>query len=163
MPPPGQCRVWYDSRPPGQQPRPVDCDTAERVASRDRNARVIYGNAGWQNGRVDQRGPIGQVPRTRPRAIPRPPATRGGGYGYGYDNIAFDRGFRDGLEKGREDARDNDSYDPVRHRWYRNADRGYEGRYGNKDSYRLVYRDGFERGYDQGYRDNQRRGGWWPF
>ncbi|CAA9307061.1 MAG: hypothetical protein AVDCRST_MAG40-743, partial [uncultured Gemmatimonadaceae bacterium] len=26
LPPPGECRVWYDDRPPGQQPPPTGCD-----------------------------------------------------------------------------------------------------------------------------------------
>ena len=26
-PPPGQCRVWYPNRPPGQQPPPADCQS----------------------------------------------------------------------------------------------------------------------------------------
>src|ERR687898_898807 len=55
MPPAGMCRVWYDNLPPGRQPRATDCDQAERLASRDRNARVIYGddNRGVRNN--DQR------------------------------------------------------------------------------------------------------------
>jgi hypothetical protein len=44
LPPPGECRVWYDGVPPGQQPPPLNCDKAERIASRDRDARVIYGS-----------------------------------------------------------------------------------------------------------------------
>ena len=44
MPPAGQCRVWYDGVPPGRQPRATSCRDAERVAARDRNARVIYGS-----------------------------------------------------------------------------------------------------------------------
>lgn len=47
LPPPGQCRVWYDRRPPGQQPAPTSCANARatvaRAGSRD-NARVIYGD-----------------------------------------------------------------------------------------------------------------------
>jgi hypothetical protein len=68
LPPPGECRVWYDGRPPGQQPPPTSCREAERVVSRERRARVIYGNdsrrgnesrrgirlPGWLGGR-DQR------------------------------------------------------------------------------------------------------------
>src|SRR5687768_16540844 len=59
MPPPGQCRVWHDGMPPGQQPRPTNCDQAERMASRNRNARVIYGDDryndrnGYENGRYE--------------------------------------------------------------------------------------------------------------
>lgn len=183
MPPPGQCRVWYDGRPPGQQPRPTDCRDAERIAARDRSARVIYGGA--RHGRSDNRGRDrdddwergdDRRDRNRPRAgrFPFPdrnPNQRGGGY----SSVPFDNGYKDGHDKGREDARDNDSYDPVRHSRYRSADRGYDGRYGSKNDYRLVYREGFEAGYDAGYRDanrngsGQRRGGIqlprlpWPF
>jgi hypothetical protein len=43
LPAPGECRVWYDDRPAGQQPPPTSCREAERVASRERYARVVYG------------------------------------------------------------------------------------------------------------------------
>ena len=167
MPPAGQCRVWYDGVPPGRQPPATSCREAERIAARDRNARVIYGAS------TDRRNDGRWDPNDRGRAIPRPsdypgrypsnryPSTRGGSYRYA--SIAFDNGYNDGLDKGREDARDRDSYDPNRHRWYRNADRGYEGRYGRKDDYREVYRDGFLSGYNQAYRGSpsRRNSGWW--
>jgi hypothetical protein len=147
-PPAGQCRVWFDNLPPGRQPGPMRCDQAERLASRDRNARVIYGDdyAGRRNGDAryrDRNSGIYDRGNTNNR-------------GYGYNSVPYDNGFRDGLEKGREDAEDNDSYDPVRHGWYRGGDRGYNNRYGTRDSYKLAYRDGFEAGYDQAYR--QQRG-----
>jgi hypothetical protein len=45
LPAPGECRVWVDGTPPGRQPRPTDCATAERERYRyGSNARVIYGN-----------------------------------------------------------------------------------------------------------------------
>jgi hypothetical protein len=169
LPPPGECRVWYDDRPPGQQPPPTSCREAERLASRDRYARVIYGgdrdrrDDGWW-GRDDD-------PRDRGRAIPRGdrspypypdrypypesrypdryPNERGRGE---YSNVPFDNGYKDGYDKGREDARDNDSYDPVRHSRYRSADRGYNQRYGTKEEYKNIYREGFRGGYDYGYR-----------
>lgn len=43
LPPPGECRVWYDGEPPGQQPPPTDCATARREAARN-GGRVIYGD-----------------------------------------------------------------------------------------------------------------------
>ena len=46
MPPAGSCRVWYDGVPPGQQPPPMSCRDAERIASRSRDARVVYGDQG---------------------------------------------------------------------------------------------------------------------
>jgi hypothetical protein len=172
LPPAGQCRVWYEGRPPGQQPRATNCDEAERIASRDQYARVIYGtdrnargigNArGSANGRgtarrdrdIDNatRGRSGSVLSRLP--IGRNPNARTGG---GYQNEIFNNGYEDGVEKGREDADDRDSYDPVRHSRYRSADHGYDKRYGTKDDYKLIYRDGFEAGYQDGYRGTTRR------
>lgn len=165
LPPAGQCRVWYDGVAPGRQPAPTNCDQAERIASRDRDARVIYsdgrdrGTARWGtrgNDRIYDDRIYGG--RDRDRTI------RGGSSRYpdrypnarGVNTVPYNNGYRDGLEKGREDARDGDSYDPVRHSRYRSADRGYNSRYGTKDDYKLVYRDGFEAGYEQGYRDYRR-------
>ena len=157
MPRAGQCRVWYDNVPPGRQPAPTNCDQAERIASRDRNARVIYGddryatNDDWRyrdrtygNGNVypNDRYPTDRYPNNN----------------RGFANsVPFDNGYRDGVEKGREDARRNNSFDPVRHSRYRSADNGYNSRYGTRDQYKLTYRDGFESGYEQGFREVRRR------
>jgi hypothetical protein len=141
MPPAGSCRVWYDGVPPGQQPPPMSCRDAERIASRSRDARVIYGDQGrYDRGRYDNRYPG--------RYEPRSPY---GNTRYGAMTVPYQNGYRDGLEKGREDAGDRDSFDPVRHSRYRNADHGYNSRYGSKEQYRLVYRDGFEAGYREAY------------
>jgi hypothetical protein len=65
LPPPGECRVWYDDRPAGHQPPPTNCRDAERIASRDRYARVIYGGG-------DRRDDVWREdPRDRGRSIPR--------------------------------------------------------------------------------------------
>ena len=85
--------------------------------------------------------------------------------GYRYNTVPFDTGYKDGHDKGREDARDRDSYDPVRHSRYRSADHGYDRRDGSKEEYKQVYRAGFESGYEDGYqgtnggRPDGRRGG----
>ena len=133
MPRAGECRVWYDNLPPGRQPRATSCDQAERIASRDRNARVIYGDDRYNARANDQR----YRDRNYGNAYPN---TNGR---YGNNSVPFDNGYRDGVEKGREDARDRDSYDPVRHSWYRSGDRGYSSRYGTRETYKLTYRDGF--------------------
>jgi hypothetical protein len=190
LPPPGECRVWYDGRPAGQQPPPTSCREAEREASRDRYARVIYGgnldarNDAWRDRDAERRD------RDRPRAVPRhdpsgypyperypnesrypyPDRYPDGGR-YGSQGVPFDNGYKDGYDKGREDARDNDAYDPVRHSRYRSGNRGYDRRYGSKEEYKNVYREGFQAGYAAGYRDTQdgrasRSGGIrvpWPF
>jgi len=163
LPAPGECRVWYDGRPPGQQPRATSCREAERIAAGDRRARVIYGAARDDRfGRNDRRGPVivdpgrpRAIPRTTPRQIPSgAPYPNGRGV---YGDLAFDNGYQDGYDKGREDARDNDRYDPARHGRFRSADHGFDRRYGSKVEYQRVYRDGFRTGYDEGYRDNDRR------
>ena len=154
VPPAGQCRVWYDNVPPGRQPAPTNCDRAEQIASRDRDARVIYGN---RTSRADEDWRTSDSYRTggstmgdRIREAIR---ARNGNTSARYNNAAYDNGARDGYEKGLEDGRDNDSFDPVRHSRYRSADRGYSSRYGTRDDYKLVYRDGFESGYERGYRE----------
>jgi flagellar biosynthesis/type III secretory pathway protein FliH len=119
----------------------------------------VYGNNRYPGGRA--------VPRPDPYGYP-------GGYGapnrspgrdpyygsqgpysngrYGYD-AAYPNGFNDGVEKGREDARKRRSYDPLRHSWYRSADRNYHREYGAKQQYQDLYRQGFREGYDRGYRE----------
>lgn len=77
--------------------------------------------------------------------------------GYRRDDYAFSNGYREGYEKGIDDARDRDRYDPRRHRKYRNGDSGYRrDYYGRRDEYRDSYRRGFANGYDAGYRSWQR-------
>lgn len=157
MPPAGSCRVWYDGVPPGQQPAPINCRDAERIASRSRDARVIYGSDNRYDDRYgNDRNRNGRADRYENR-YPDSRYPNGGGSRSGVGTVPYQNGYRDGLEKGREDARDRDSYDPVRHSRYRSADRGYSSRYGPKDQYKLVYRDGFEDGYREGF--GQYRGG----
>ena len=97
------------------------------------NVRVVYAGQGRRNARVI--------------------APRGA---RGYQEPAFARGYSDGFEKGLEDGRDRDRYDPVRHSDYREADQGYSGSYGSKDAYKNNYRAGFRQGYEDGYRDGPR-------
>jgi flagellar biosynthesis/type III secretory pathway protein FliH len=103
------------------------------------------------------------------RAIPRYPgypsqlpgrAQYPGRYGYPGQysySPAYANGLNDGYEKGREDARDRDSYDPLRHKWYRSGDHDYKGQYGSREQYRDIYRHGFKEGYDRGYREGNFR------
>jgi hypothetical protein len=81
----------------------------------------------------------------------------GGSYGYpGRDDrylTPFDIGARDGFEKGRDDVRDRRAYDARRHKWYREGDRDYNDRYGNRERYKDEYRRGFLAGYERGFRN----------
>jgi hypothetical protein len=122
----------------------MSCRDAERIAARSRDARVVYGAQRSNTNRRDDRYAGDRYDSRYARS--------------GAMSVPYQNGFRDGLEKGREDGRDRDSFDPVRHSRYRNADRGYNSRYGRKDEYKLIYREGFEAGYRQAYGDNRRYG-----
>jgi flagellar biosynthesis/type III secretory pathway protein FliH len=70
----------------------------------------------------------------------------------GLHEPAYARGYDDGFQEGRQDARHRDRYDPVGTRDYRNGDQGYSSDYGSRDSYKNNYRAGFRQGYEHGYR-----------
>jgi hypothetical protein len=74
------------------------------------------------------------------------------------NDVAFDNGYADGYEKGLDDGGDGRDLNPMRHAWYRSADRNYDSRYGSRAAYASMYREGFRSGYEQGYRDGQRYG-----
>ena len=150
LPPADLCRVFYDSRGYGRRSSSMNCRQAESIAARDRNARVVYGenayayrsgygypgvsgNDDWRTGRDrDPRYDSGIYDRAR--------------------TPAYETGFRDGLQRGREDVSRRNWYDLNRHGWYRSADRGYDSRYGSRGDYERWYREGFEAGYSQSYR-----------
>jgi hypothetical protein len=78
---------------------------------------------------------------------------RGGSPRGVYRSLAADHGFREGYEKGIEDARRNRRHDPVGHRWYREGDRHYDRRSGSRDQWKDEYRRAFREGYERGYRE----------
>lgn len=63
---------------------------------------------------------------------------------------AYDVGYREGFEHGRDDGRQGRAFDYSRHGDYRSADLGY--RSGNRAAYRQMFRDGFAAGYNDAYR-----------
>ena len=167
LPPSNQCRVWYDNRPPGRQPSATSCRQAESIAARDRNARVVYGEDAYWDGRdgrgnYDPWGAYGEDRAVRRDGRVRDPRITGGTIDYGRDSYwrnspAYQNGYRDGLTKGRDDGEDLDRYDATRHGWYRSGTRGYDDDYGSRTDYQARYRQGFEAGYSEGYRVYARR------
>jgi hypothetical protein len=94
-----------------------------------------------------------------------------GGYGNIYQ-IAVNQGLQDGIYTGSRDAQRRQNYNPQRSHFYRNGhgDNGGLGRYGNSYQYQQAYRQGFLRGYEEGFRryggynrGNNGRYGRWPF
>ena len=123
----------------------------DRDWNRDRRDR----DRDWDR---DRRRSVVVVPRYRvytpPRVYtyPRNYPSYGGGYGGSYGGYrggsSYDeqRGYRDGLDRGQEDARDRRSPNPNNSSHYRD---------GNS-----AYRDGFRRGYAVGYRQYGGYGRW---
>jgi hypothetical protein len=77
------------------------------------------------------------------------------------NNTAFDRGYREGIQRGTDDARRGRQFEIDRNDVYRDGDRGYNNRYGNREGYRNDFRRGFTSGYREGYynaRGNSRNG-----
>lgn len=66
--------------------------------------------------------------------------------------IAYDRGFREGVQEGEKDGRGRDAFRYQDERDYQRADVGYSRSYGDIDRYRLSFRSGFADGYAEGYR-----------
>ena len=73
-----------------------------------------------------------------------------------YQDPASTKGYDSGYDLGLNDGRDGQRYDPVRHRDYRDADRGYSNSYGSRDGYKSNFRTGFRQGYEDGYREGAR-------
>jgi hypothetical protein len=64
---------------------------------------------------------------------------------------AYDNGYRTGLKRGEQAARDGRPLDIERERDYRSADGGYNRSLGDRQRYRDSYRGGFAQGYRESY------------
>ena len=114
-------------------------------------ATPLASDAGQGRGR--KRGAEEQAAVTRQQENP----TRGrGNSSRVYKDAASLKGYESGWDLGLVDGRDGQRYDPVRHRDYRDADRGYASSYGSRDGYQTKFRAGFRQGYEDGYREGTR-------
>jgi len=68
---------------------------------------------------------------------------------------AYDNGYKDGLKRGEQAARDRKPFNAQLERDYRDGENGYNRSYGDRARYRDDYRGGFAQGYRDGY---ERRG-----
>jgi len=73
---------------------------------------------------------------------------------------AYDNGYRDGLKRGEQAARDRKSLNIETERDYRSGDSGYNRSFGDRDRYRDNYRGGFSQGYRDGYSRYGGNGTW---
>jgi hypothetical protein len=73
-----------------------------------------------------------------------------------FQDPASATGYDAGYDRGVVDGREGTRYDPVRHKDYRDGERGYEESYGSRDGYKTNFRAGFRQGYEDGYREGTR-------
>ena len=79
---------------------------------------------------------------------------------YGADILrqAANTGYQEGLQAGRADKQDNWRFDYKQSFAYEDANYGYDGRYVRQDDYNHYFREGFQRGYEDGYYDRRQFG-----
>jgi hypothetical protein len=70
---------------------------------------------------------------------------------WGYSDVAFDTGYRDGLSAGRSDYAARKDFKPEKHDSYEDGDHGYRKQQGSKERYKEQYRKGFLRGYEDAF------------
>jgi hypothetical protein len=69
-----------------------------------------------------------------------------------------DYGYQQGYRAGNADRLDHWRYDYRNAFAYRDANYGYSGRYVDQDDYNYYFRQGFHKGYDDGYYRRSRYG-----
>jgi hypothetical protein len=74
-----------------------------------------------------------------------------------YHDTARQTGYQDGVKDGSHDKQNGHSFRPTEGDNYKNADRGYLSDMGEKDQYKLWYREGYSGGYKYGWDTNNRR------
>lgn len=70
---------------------------------------------------------------------------------WGYQDVAADVGYRDGVNAGLNDFREHHSYRPQEHDAWKDADHGYSSAFGSKEAYKQAYRAAYEAGYRDGF------------
>ncbi|HUL74162.1 MAG TPA: hypothetical protein VLT86_13730 [Vicinamibacterales bacterium] len=72
-------------------------------------------------------------------------------------DLAVTIGYRDGYTEGFNDGRHHHRDNPYGESRFKHGDHGFDRRYGDRDRYRMNYRDAFWRGYERGYQEGWRR------
>jgi hypothetical protein len=80
-----------------------------------------------------------------------------GGYIYGSDDgygrdVGYRFGFQDGINQAREDTYKNKPFNASPRGKYDDRDHGYRKEYGDKNSYKAQYTDGYGAGYESAFR-----------
>ncbi len=95
-----------------------------------------YNNGGYRNAPYPN-GPYGNVPTGR--------------YGNNPDQIAYNNGYKTGMDYGAADRNNRHSYRPTYSSTYQNGTAGYTSSYGSQTAYKHSFQNGYRAGYDRGY------------
>jgi flagellar biosynthesis/type III secretory pathway protein FliH len=71
---------------------------------------------------------------------------------------AVNYGYEEGFRAGKADREDRWSYNYEDSYAYRDANYGYSGYYIERDDYNYYFREGFQRGYEDGFNSSYRYG-----
>jgi hypothetical protein len=74
------------------------------------------------------------------------------GGSYQFRQNALNAGYNEGIKEGRKDRERGDRVDYRDEEDYRNANTGYNSRYGDRSAYAQYFREAFVNGYTDGYR-----------
>jgi len=79
---------------------------------------------------------------------------------YGADTLrkAINFGYTEGFRSGQADMQDRYTSGYQNSYAYQDANYGYDGHYGDQDSYNYYFRQGFSRGYEDGYNSRSQYG-----
>jgi hypothetical protein len=89
-----------------------------------------------------------------------------GNYGGSYQlrQTALNAGYNNGMQEGREDRQRNERFNYTDEGDYRNANKDYSSRLGDRYTYERYFREAFARGYRDGYNGvNGNNNGYWNY
>ena len=115
------------------------------------------GYAGWLPSRLHQRASrMARSGDDRYRGDGyRGEGYRGNGYyggNYRYDSrVGYNTGYQDGITMAREDQYNRKPFNPNPRARYGGRDNGYVREYGDKNSYKAEYTDGYRAGYQSAF------------
>ena len=144
---------------------------SDQDRDRDRNTQAY--TDGYAQGQADARGHAIRNDRATAQWT-KDDDTRAyrQGYAAGYDNIingsaarnapetnlgpgdqqARQFGYQDGLAAGRADQMKGHAFKPDDHHLYKDATHGWATELGTKEQFKQLYREGFVKGYEEGYK-----------
>jgi len=127
----------------------------QQLAQQRRNSYLRYQNSYWQRLRQDQMR-LAQA-RYYDNLVNNYRYSRGGSYyytsQYGAQMLqdAVNNGYEEGFQAGQADRQDGWNFDYQNSYAYQDAAYGYDGYYVSMDEYSTYFREGFQRGYEDGY------------